>query len=54
MAVHNNPVSRARRLIHRLLDNGTVENPEEMVMKAPEISFYEWQQHYKTEAACLR
>ena len=23
-------------------------------MKAPEISFYEWQQRYKTEAACLR
>ncbi len=23
-------------------------------MKAPEISFYEWQQRYKTEAACLK
>src|SRR5210317_542399 len=53
MALHNNPVSRAHCLSHRLPDNGIVKQPEDMAMKAPEISFYEWQQRYKTEAACL-
>jgi hypothetical protein len=35
MVLHNNPVSRARRLIHRLPGNGIVEKPEEMAMKTP-------------------
>jgi hypothetical protein len=54
VALYFNPVSRAHRLSHRLPNNGSVEESENAQMKAPEISFYEWQQRYKTEAACLK
>jgi hypothetical protein len=41
-------------MIHWLPDNGIVETQEDMAMKASKISFYEWQERYKTEATCLR
>lgn len=37
MALHNNPVSQAHLLNQRVLDNGIVEKPEDIVMKAPWI-----------------
>jgi len=36
-----------------LFDNGFIKQPEELIMKAAEISFYEWQQRFATETACL-
>jgi transposase-like protein len=36
-----------------LFDNGFIKQPEELIMKAPEISFYECQQRFATETACL-
>ena len=53
MALHNNPVPQAHAVSSWLFDNGFIKQLEELVMKAPEISFYEWQQRFATEAACL-
>ena len=53
MAVHNNPVSRAHILSHSLFDNEHIKHMEDLTMKAPEISFYAWQQRFATEQACL-
>jgi len=53
MAVHNNPVSWAHILSHSLFDNELIKHTEDLTMKAPEISFYAWQQRFATEQACL-
>lgn len=54
MALHNNPVPQAHVLSPWLFDNEHIKQTEELFMKAPEISFYQWQQHFDTDEACMK
>ncbi len=49
VALHINPVPRVHRLSRRFTNNVVVDEPEDMTIKAPEISFY---MHMHMEPIC--